>query len=90
MAYEIEIYSALCSTSKFKINGIDADSADFGSQYDAGREYAEDYCCGNMTFEPKSPDKEVLEKYKIDELEYWSIASKLESDLSFGSCGWCS
>ena len=90
MAHEIQIYGSLCETATFKINGVDADKHDFGSQGDNGSEYAEDYCCGDMQFEPEAPKAEVLEKYKIDELEYWTIANKLHEGLSFGSCGWCS
>lgn len=90
MAYEIEIYGSLCATSKFTINGIDGESSDFGDQFDHDQEGAEDYCCGNMAFDPKSPTDEVLKKYSIDELEYWSIANDLSEKLSFGNCGWCS
>ena len=90
MAHEIEIFSALCSTKKFKINGINADSCDFGSQGDNDTEDAEAYCCGDMQFKPEAPKAGVLEKYKIDDLEYWTIANKLQEELSFGSCGLCS
>lgn len=89
MTHAIAVYSALCATSEFVINGIDADSNDFGYQGDSDRENADDYACGNMRFEPKAPDESVLQKYSIDELEYWTIANKLADSLSFGNCGWC-
>lgn len=90
MKLDLEIFSALCATSKFKINEIDADSSDFGEQYDRDTEGAEPYCCGDMQFTRKEPTEDVLKKYKITEIEYYDICSKLESKLSFGSCGWCS
>jgi hypothetical protein len=90
MTYEIKVYSALCSCEVFKVNGIDADSDDFGNGYDAGADYAEDYCCGNRVFEVIKPTKKVLEKYKITEEEYRVIGDELTEKLSWGSCGWCS
>ena len=90
MAHEIVFGGAMCYTLKFVINGIPADSGDFGEQYDHDQENAEDYCCGDMRFDTKAPTPEILEKYKIDELEYWTIANKLEEGLSFGCCGLCS
>ena len=89
MAHEIEVFGSLCSTSTFTINGIDADSDDFGEQDDQDSWNAEDYACGDMAFTPNSPSTEILSKYKIDDLEYWTIANKLQEDLSFGACGWC-
>ena len=86
----IKIFGAWCSTETFTINGENASSDDFGDQGDNNPEDAEDYSCGNMAFEPKAPSSEVLEKYKIDELEYWTIANELAEGLSFGGCGWCS
>lgn len=90
MAHEITFGSALCYTPVFKINGIYADSDDFGEKYDHSPGTADDYCCGDMRFDQKAPDDKVLTKYGIDELEYWTIANKLADGLSFGACGWCS
>lgn len=87
MKLELEIYGSLCSTSTFRINGIDAESSDFGDQGDNSR--GEDYGCGNMQFEPKDATPEVLAKYGITVPEYNLVAGQLESGLSFGSCGWC-
>lgn len=89
MELKLEIYGALCATSEFKINGIAADSDDFGEQYDHDRENAEDYACGDMRFERKASTADVLDKYKITEEEYQAIAEKLEDGLSFGCCGGC-
>ena len=89
MELKLEIFGALCSTSTFEINGVSADSYDFGEQYDHIRENAEDYACSDMRFERKASTDEVLEKYKITEAEYQEIAEKLEDGLSFGCCGWC-
>jgi hypothetical protein len=89
MELELKVYRALCSTKRFTINGIDADSSDFGSQQDEDQENAEDYACGDMQFTRKAATKKVLEKYKINETEYDEVCSKLESGLSFGCCGWC-
>jgi hypothetical protein len=90
MKLKLEIYGSLCETSVFEINGISADHRDFGYKGDNNMEAAEDYCCGNMVFEPKDATKEILEKYSIIPDEYDTVAEKLKSGLSFGSCGWCS
>ena len=90
MKLKLEIYDALCATNIFTINNITGDIYDFGSQYDESPEEAEDYCCGNMVFERKESTKNVLKKYNITEDEYRDICEKLESGLSFGSCGLCS
>ena len=88
--YEIEAYGALpCSTEKFIVNGISAESDDFGGLSDEDSENAEDYGCGNMTFIAKPSTEEVLLKYDISSNEYNKIASELETKLSPGSCGWC-
>ena len=89
MAHIIEVYGALCSTSAFVINDINADYKDFGEKGDTDPANARDYGCGNMTFETKQPTKDVLAKYEIDEMEYWTIANTLAEKLSFGSCAWC-
>lgn len=87
MQLELEIYDSLCSTSTFKINGIEADSSDFGDQGDNDR--GKDYGCGNMQFEAKEATPEILAKYGITISEYNLVAGQLETGLSFGSCGWC-
>lgn len=89
MDYKIEAYKVLCELSIFEINGISADYDDFGDKYDADRENAEEYGCGNMKFFPKPVTNEVLNKYNISIDEYNKITLELEDKLSFGACGWC-
>jgi hypothetical protein len=91
MAYQMNVYSALCALSLFDINGIAASSSDFGEQGDRDPFNAEPYCCGDMRFERfVEPQAGVLERYNITREEYDSICDELEDVLSFGSCGWCS
>jgi hypothetical protein len=89
MKLELEIYSHLCSTKVFVINGINADSEDFGDHRDDSPDTAEPYSCGNMCFSRNPSSKKVLKKYGITQEEYDEIADKLAEGLSFGSCGWC-
>jgi hypothetical protein len=89
MKLELEIFSSLCSAAKFTINGVVAETNDFGYQGDQGGD-AEDYCCADMRFESTEPTQEVLDKYGISKAEYIIVAGQLEEGLSFGSCGWCS
>ena len=89
MKLELEIYDALCAASTFVINGVLADSYDFGYQGDQSED-PPDYCCGDMQFEGKAPTEAVLNKYGINKAEYALIVGQLETKLSFGSCGWCS
>lgn len=89
MKLELTIFSALCSTSKFVINGIDASAWEFGDSFDDDPDNAEEYGCGNRVFKGYPPRREILDKYGISEGEYNEIVDKLESGLSFGSCGWC-
>lgn len=87
MELQLEIYGHLCFTSIFTVNGIVAKSSDFGIQYDADSENSEEYCCGDMKFIGNPSTIEILNKYKITEVEYREIVSKLENGLSFGCCG---
>jgi len=89
MKLELEIYGCLCSTAKFIINDINADSDDFGEKYDHDEENAEDYACGDMKFDSKPATQKTLDKYKITVDEYREVCEKLEDGLSFGCCGWC-
>ena len=72
------------------MNGVTADYNDFGEKDDMASDEAEDYCCGDMRFERREATADILEKYKITEVEYSEICEKLEDGLSFGCCGWCS
>ena len=89
MKLELEIYSSLCAASKFIINGICAESSDFGYQGDQDDDSPE-YHCGDMQFEGKRATQDVLDKYGISISEYNFIVGQLEAGLSFGSCGSCS
>lgn len=89
MKLELEFGKSLCYTPTFTINGIRADSNDFGEQYDRAEEDAEDYACGDMQFTRVAAKPEVLAKYDITVPEYELIAGQLEAGLSFGSCGLC-
>jgi len=86
---KLEVYGHLCSTRMFTINGKRAESRDFGDQYDANTEEAEEYGCGDMQFFRRESYKEILDKYKITEEEYDKVCDKLSHLLSFGRCGWC-
>jgi len=89
MELKLKFCRALCETSIFTINGINADYNDFGEKYDRDSGNAEDYGCGNMQFTGNPPTIEILKKYKITEDEYQEVVSKLEEGLSFGYCEWC-
>ena len=85
----LEFGESLCYARTFVINGVVADSNDFGDQYDRDQENAEDYGCGNMQFTRKPSTPFVLGKYSIGENEYSEVCGRLEEGLSFGDCGWC-
>ena len=92
MDVEIETYSALpCTTKRFYINGISADTDDFGYITDTDPDNAPDYGCGCMEFIP-SDDKmrKAMEKYSISAYEFRTVQYMLEDKLYVGSCGWCS
>jgi hypothetical protein len=89
MKLKLKVMDAFCELEEFEINGISADYEDFGKKYDADKDAAEPYGCGDMSFFPKSVEIYVLDKYKITKDEYKEICKKLEEALSFGSCGWC-
>ena len=88
MKLEMKCAKALCSLDFFKINDIEADYDDFGDKEDLSPWGAEDFACGNMTFTPKEPTEEILNKYGINKEEYCEVCDKLDC-LSFGKCGWC-
>ena len=89
---DIKPYSALpCELEVFRINSIKADIDDFGNNYDANPEIADEYCCGCHKFVGfKKPNENTLLKYKIDKEDFYEIVDKLENILYVGSCGWCS
>lgn len=87
--YKIEALDCYCATKVFEINGIKADSDDFGYMCDVDPDNAEPYGCGDMRFVPKPPSDDVLKEYNITKEEYNEICAELEEKLSFGCCGWC-
>lgn len=89
MKLELKVFNALCHAEVFEINGIKADSCDFGEKFDRDPGNAEDYACGDMKFTRIPATPWVLEKYGITVPEYELVAGQLEELLSFGSCGWC-
>lgn len=89
MKLELEIYGCLCSTKIFRINGIEADTDDFGEKYDEEPYDAPEFGCGYMQFHPYSPNPQVMKKYHINAQEWYEICDKLANGLSFGYCGWC-
>jgi len=48
-----------------------------------------DNSCG-CTFIPGEPTKGILEKYKINEEEFYNICEELVNELYISSCGLCS
>lgn len=87
MVLILKIMGSYCSTELFTINGILANSSDFGSSWDVC--VKENYGCVNMQFHASPSSNKVLKKYKISTDEYSEICKKLKEGLSFGKCGWC-
>ncbi len=90
MKLEFKSMGSLCSADIFIINGVEADSDDFGNQDDLSPDTADDYGCGNMQFTPIEPAEGILQKYGLTYPEYWLVANMLKESLSFGDCGLCS
>lgn len=86
---QIEKYEYLPCSCRLTINGIDADTDDFGSMEDDNPEDAPDYGCGCKKFFPEMPSKKVLERYSIDVDEYREICDDLSEALFVGRCGLC-
>jgi hypothetical protein len=89
MKLKLEIGKYLCCTPTFVINGIQADTHDFGEKFDRSPETGEEYGCGDMQFTAIPPTLEVLTKYGISNIEYTLIADQLQKGLSFGQCSLC-
>ena len=86
---EIETYTHSCGASLFYINGMDADTDDFGEMVDCNPEEAPEYGCGNRMFVIKNATQSVLDKYVITLKEYDEIARELKEKLSIGMCCMC-
>lgn len=81
------------------INGIDIDLDDFGysKDHDEARTDNDDYCCVYRKFHAyRDPshtnydDETVLDKYGIDEDDYYEICDMLENIFEVGYCALCS
>lgn len=90
MILKLTFLSHLCETDIFEINGVEADSLDFGNHYDHNS-YGDEggYGCGNMQFQAKGLSQKVRDKYDITLSEYQEIIKELKKGLSFGSCELC-
>lgn len=89
MKLKLDVYSALCETKIFEINGIKASYKDFGEKYDASGDKTRPHTCGNMIFEPRRPTQQVLDKYGINVGEYTYVCEQLRNMVSFGLCRLC-
>lgn len=91
MNVEIETYNALpCETKMFYINGVSADTDDFGHSEDTDRYNAEPYGCGCRQFISSDDSMaEAMARYGISESEFHEVQDMLESKLYVGSCGCC-
>ena len=82
-------HSLPCELEIFTINGIAANSMDFGSVFDHNEKSKESYGCEDMYFEPKLATSDVLKHYNITVDEYNAVCTELENKLYVGKCGWC-
>ncbi len=89
MKVELDVYSSICETKNFVINGVKATYRDFGEKIDISPDQSKPNICGNMVFEPISPTQQVLDKYTITRNEYTNICALLRSSVSFGLCRLC-
>lgn len=89
MKLELDVYSTICETKMFRVNGIKATYKDFGEKYDAAPDKLKLHFCGNMVFRSKAPTQQVLEKYAIKVREYNAICEHLKACVSFGTCKLC-
>lgn len=96
MNVKFQTYHSLpCEAREFFINGIPAETDDFGEEFDEGdRNACEDrdiarWGCVDYVFKRRPCSEMVLNRYKISEEEYSEICDLLEAKLSIGMCGWC-
>ncbi|PYG90380.1 hypothetical protein LY28_00263 [Ruminiclostridium sufflavum DSM 19573] len=89
MKLELDVYSSICETKTFVINGIKASYKDFGRKIDTQPDKSRPNACGNMTFESFAPAQQILDKYGISSKEYNNICILLRSCISFGVCRQC-
>lgn len=89
MKLELDVYSSICETKIFVVNGVKATYKDFGRKVDTQPNQSKPNICGNMTFESIASTKQVLDKYKISTNEYNHICTLLRGCMSFGVCKQC-
>jgi len=81
MELNLKVHETLCSTYIFCVNGITADTDDFGTQ-------CEDVTTPNrLHFTRIPPTMPILTKYKITISDYREVAKRLEDALA-GNCRW--
>lgn len=84
----LEPYDSLpCEAENFEINGKEACVGEFTEACHYGS-CMKGKCC--VEHEPISPTKEVLDKYGINEFEFFDIANRIGIELNVQNCGWCS
>ena len=86
---ELDVYSSICETKTFVVNGVKATYKDFGLKIDTQPDKYRPNICGNMRFEAISPTQQVLDKYRISSNEYKHICTLLKGCISFGLCKQC-
>lgn len=81
--------SRRCETKLFKINGIEANTADFGKSSDKYYNKKNNGCACNRFNYLSIPTDAVLLKYSITFVEYKKICKELAGALRVGSCAIC-
>lgn len=89
MNLDLDVYSSICETKTFVINGVKATYKDFGKKIDTEPDSHRPNICGNMVFEAFAPTQNTLDKYNISSKEYQHICSLLKDCISFGLCRQC-
>ena len=93
--FEIETYSSFpCKVETFIIKGKRASEDDFGESYEGNRRCdifnrkSPCKCHSFRTYKYKD-NKDVADKYGLNEWEYNKVCEDLEDTLSVGACEWC-
>lgn len=84
----LEVLPTSCIPLEFAINGVTADTLDFGQGKDVG---TDTHCvgCQNRKFKCKPSTKEVMLKYALTKEDYKLVCDILKPALSFGACTNC-
>lgn len=87
---KLVVSKTYCSPKKFKINGVNATTYDFGQGIDEEPPKAAEFGCGCHVFRHfEHPKHGILEKYHISMEDYRKICSQLDTQLSRGRCSYC-